>query len=98
MSFEDRTFKADGWALTWVLWVTTCLAQQSPTQWVPPVALRDVPVRSDCKITRHGVGVSIQPTLFYPHGAMFLCPEREREIETGKPGASRFFLVREYGP
>jgi hypothetical protein len=97
MSFEDRTFKAAGWALTCVLWVTTCLAQQSPTQWVPPVALRDVPVRSDCKITRHGVGVSIQPTLFYPHGAIFLCPEREREIETRQPGASRFFLVHEYG-
>jgi hypothetical protein len=97
MSFEDRTLNAAGWALTCVLWVTTCLAQQSPTQWVPPAALRDVPVRSDCKITRHGVGVSIQPTLFYPHGAIFLCPEREREIETRQPGASRFFLVHEYG-
>jgi hypothetical protein len=97
MSFEDRTLKAAGWALTCVLWVTTCLAQQSPTQWVPPAALRDVPVRSDCKITRHGVGVSIQPTLFYPYGAIFLCPEREREIETRQPGASRFFLAHEYG-
>jgi hypothetical protein len=97
MSFEDRTLNVGGWALTCLLWVTTCLAQQSPAQWVPPPALRDVPVRSDCAITRHGVGVSIQPTLFYPHGAIFLCPEREREIETRQPGASRFFLVHEYG-
>jgi hypothetical protein len=97
MSFEDRTLNAAGWALTCVLWVTTCLAQQSPAQWVPPAALRDVPVRSDCKITRHGVGVSIQPTLFYPSGAIFLCPQREREIDIRHPGASRFFLVHEYG-
>ena len=41
--------------------------------------------------------MSIQPTLFYPHGAIFLCPEREREIETRQPGAARFFLVHEYG-
>jgi hypothetical protein len=80
-----------------VLWTTTCLGQQSPTQWVPPAALRNVPVRADCKMTRHGIGVSIQPTLLYPLGAIFLCPEREREIETRQRGASRFFLVHEYG-
>jgi hypothetical protein len=54
-------------------------------------------VRSDCQMTRQGVGVSIQPTLFYPSGAIFLCPGREREIEIRHPGASRFFLVHEYG-
>jgi hypothetical protein len=48
-------------------------------------------------MTKRGVGVSIQPTLFYPSGAIFLCPEREREIESRHPGASRFFLVHEYG-
>ena len=73
------------------------LAQPVPGQWIPPAALRDVPVRADCKITRHGVGVSLQPTLFYPKGAIFLCPEREQEIEARRPGASRFFLVHEYG-
>jgi hypothetical protein len=84
--------------LVWLLLVGICtVAQRSPGQWVPPVALRDVPVRSDCKMTRHGVGVSIQPTLFYPRGAIFLCPEREREIEIRHRGASRFFLVHEYG-
>jgi hypothetical protein len=83
--------------LVWLLLVGICSAQRSPGQWVPPVALRDVPVRSDCKMTRHGVGVSIQPTLFYPRGAIFLCPEREREIEIRHRGASRFFLVHEYG-
>jgi hypothetical protein len=97
MFFGDRTLSPTNWALTCVLWATTCLGQQSPTQWVPPAALRNVPVRADCKMTRHGVGVSIQPTLFYPLGAIFVCPEREREIETRQPGASRFFLVHEYG-
>jgi hypothetical protein len=52
---------------------------------------------SDCHTTRHGVGVSLQPTLFYPNGAIFLCPEREREIDRRRPGAARFFLVHEYG-
>jgi hypothetical protein len=97
MPFGDRTLSAANWALTCVLWAATCLGQLSPTQWVPPAALRNVPVRADCKMTRHGVGVSIQPTLFYPLGAIFLCPEREREIETRRPGASKFFLVHEYG-
>ena len=84
-------------SLICLLLVEICSAQRSPGQWVPPAALRDVPVRSDCKMTRHGVGVSIQPTLFYPSGAIFLCPGREREIEIRHPGASRFFLVHEYG-
>jgi len=75
----------------------TCVAQRTPGQWVPPAALRNVPVRADCTMTRHNVGVSLQPTLFYPNGAIFLCPERQREIESQRPGASRFFLVHEYG-
>jgi hypothetical protein len=97
MYFRGRTQSAVGWALRCVLLAVTCAAERSPCQWVPPAALRDVPVRADCKMTRHGVGVSIQPTLLYPHGAIFLCPEREREIETRQPGAARFFLVHEYG-
>jgi hypothetical protein len=48
-------------------------------------------------MTRHGIGVSVQPTVFYPNGAIFLCPAREREIDARHPGASRFFLVHEYG-
>ncbi len=48
-------------------------------------------------MTRHGIGVAIQPTVFYPNGAIYLCPEREREIEARHPGASRFFLIHEYG-
>jgi hypothetical protein len=64
---------------------------------VPPAQLHNVPVMADCNRTRHGVGVSLQPTLFYPNGAIFLCPEREREIDRRRPGASRFFLVHEYG-
>ena len=64
---------------------------------MPQGALRNVPVLTNCNMTRHGVGVSLQPTLFYPYGAIFLCPEREREIDARRPGASRFFLVHEYG-
>jgi hypothetical protein len=74
-----------------------CVAQRTPDQWVPPAALRDVPILSNCHITNHGVGVSLQANLFYPHGAIFLCPEREREIDRRRPGASRFFLIHEYG-
>jgi hypothetical protein len=98
MSLGDRILlRTAHWVLICVLWAAPSAGQQSLTQWVPPAALRNVPVRADCKMTRHGVGVSIQPTLFYPLGAIFLCPEREREIETRQPGASRFFLVHEYG-
>jgi hypothetical protein len=98
MSLGDRILSRTAhWALTYFLWAASCSGQQSPTQWIPPAALRNVPVRADCKMTRHGVGVSIQPTLFYPLGAIFVCPQRQREIETQRPGASRFFLVHEYG-
>ena len=95
--FGDCFAKGAALSLTWFLLAAMCWAQRSTGQWVPPVALRDVPVRFDCKMTRRGVGVSIQPTLFYPRGAIFLCPGREREIEVRHPGASRFFLVHEYG-
>ncbi|MBV8375564.1 MAG: hypothetical protein JO279_01020 [Verrucomicrobia bacterium] len=71
--------------------------QRGSAQWVPHGTLRNVPVRADCHMTRHGVGVSLQATLFYPYGAIFLCPEREREIDARRPGAARFFLVHEYG-
>src|SRR5262249_44844431 len=66
-------------------------------QWVPPEKLRNVPVFADCKMTRHGIGVSIQPNFLFPRGAIFLCPARESEIESRHPGASRFFLIHEYG-
>ena len=73
------------------------VAHRSHGQWVPPPELRNVPILNDCKMTRHGVGVTLQPTVFYPNGAIFLCPERERAIDARRPGASRFFLIHEYG-
>jgi hypothetical protein len=74
-----------------------CVAHRTPGQWVPPAALRNVPILANCHMTKHGVGVSLQANIIYPHGAIFLCPEREREIDRRRPGASRFFLVHEYG-
>jgi hypothetical protein len=47
------------------------VARRSDGQWVPPPELRNVPILSDCKMTRHGVGVTLQPTVFYPNGAIF---------------------------
>ena len=85
------------WRLTFLLLASIGMPSRSYGQWVPPAELRNVPVRNDCKLTRHGVGVAVQPTVFYPNGAIFLCPEREREIEARHPGASRFFLIHEYG-
>jgi hypothetical protein len=79
------------------LLVASCSAESLQGQWIPPAALRQVPVLADCHMTRRGVGVSLQPTLFYPRGAIFLCPERQREIDARRPGASRFFLIHEYG-
>jgi hypothetical protein len=86
----SRTFRL-------LLPMAMCLAQRAPGQWVPPAALRDVPVLANCHMTKHGVGVSLQANVIYPHGAIFLCPEREREIDRRRPGASRFFLIHEYG-
>jgi hypothetical protein len=74
-----------------------CAPIESRGQWVPPDSLRDVPVLDDCAMTKHGIGLSVQPNLIYPRGAIFMCPEREREIDARHPGASRFFLVHEYG-
>ena len=71
--------------------------KQCPAQWVPPATLRDIPIFDDCSKTRHGIGLSIQPSLIYPHGAIFMCSERERAIDARHAGASRFFLVHEYG-
>jgi len=80
-----------------LLWFPPIGVRLAHGQWVPPVELRKVPVFEDCKMTRHGVGVSIQPNLVYPRGAIFLCPERKRQIDGRHPGAARFFLVHEYG-
>jgi hypothetical protein len=85
------------WTFRWLLPAALCLAQRTPAQWVPPVALRNVPILANCQMTKHGVGVSLQANIFYPHGAIFLCPERVREIDRSRPGASRFFLVHEFG-
>jgi hypothetical protein len=69
----------------------------SRAQWAPPAELQRVPVRENCGMTRHRVGVSIQPSPFYPFGAIFLCHDRMSAIEASRPGAARFFLVHEYG-
>jgi hypothetical protein len=66
-------------------------------QWVPPPSLRNVPVRDDCTKTNGGIGLSLQPSLFAPHGAIFLCPKRALEIDRAHSGASFFFRVHEYG-
>src|SRR3984957_7520073 len=87
----------DRWTLAWLLLAAICAVQRSQGQWLPRGPLRKGPIRADCNMTRPGGAVSLQPNLFYPNGAIFLCPEREREIDTRHPGASRFFLVHEYG-
>ena len=66
-------------------------------QWQPPPTLRQVPIKYDCRKTQHRIGAALQPNPFYWHGAIFLCPERIRSIDAKHPGASRFFLVHEYG-
>jgi hypothetical protein len=66
-------------------------------QWTPPPSLQNVPVRDDCARTNGGIGLSLQPTVFQPHGAIFLCPKRTFEIDSAHPGASFFFRVHEYG-
>jgi len=66
-------------------------------QWVPPPDLRKVRVQDDCARTRHGIGLSIQPSPFHPHGEIFFCQDRAHAIDAVHPGASRFFLVHEYG-
>jgi hypothetical protein len=83
--------------MTIVAWLSPMGVREAYGQWVAPGELRNVPVYEDCGMTRHGVGASIQPNLVYPRGAIFLCPGREREIDRRHPGASRFFLVHEYG-
>jgi hypothetical protein len=89
--------KANGLCICFFLVSTLYVAQRALAQWVPQGTLRSVPVRTDCNMTRNGIGASLLPTLFYPSGAIFLCPEREREIDARRPGAARFFLVHEYG-
>ena len=64
---------------------------------MPPDYLRGVPVRNDCKKTHDIIGVSFQPSLFNPHGIIFLCPDRAAAIDSRHPGASFFFRVHEYG-
>jgi hypothetical protein len=85
------------WRLAFLLLASVGISHQSHGQWVPPAELRNVPVLADCKMTRHGIGVAVHPNVFYPNGAIFLCPERQREIDARHPGASRFFLLHEYG-
>ncbi len=66
-------------------------------QWTPPPSLQNVPVHEDCIKTQGGIGISFQPTVFDPQGAIYLCPQRALEIDRARPGASLFFRVHEYG-
>jgi hypothetical protein len=72
-------------------------ANSGQAEWTPPSQLRKVPVREDCDKTNGVIGIAFQPTLFSPHGAIFLCPKRALEIDRTHPGASFFFRVHEYG-
>src|SRR5260370_20406599 len=73
------------------------VSQSGRAQWTPPLSLQNVPVREDCGKTRGGIGISFQPTLFDPQGAIYLCPRRALEIDRAHPGASLFFRIHEYG-
>jgi hypothetical protein len=77
--------------------ISLSLSQFGIAQWNPPDSLEGIPVRNDCKKTRGLIGLSFQPSLFNPHGIIFLCPERAAAIEQRHPGASFFFRVHEYG-
>lgn len=66
-------------------------------QWMPPADLRKVLVRDDCARTGHRIGLSFQPSPIHPNGEIFLCQDRAWAIDAARPGASKFFLVHEYG-
>jgi hypothetical protein len=84
--------------LRFTLWLTLFLvARPLAAQWAPPDDLKPVPVRYDCRKTKGTIGVSFQPSLFNPHGIIFLCPDRAAAIDRTSPGASFFFRVHEYG-
>jgi hypothetical protein len=90
--------------LTHNIFVLACFAlflfgadRNGHAQWTPPPSLQNVPVREDCNKTKGGIGISFQPTLFDPQGAIYLCPQRALEIDRAHPGASLFFRVHEYG-
>ena len=84
--------------LRFTLWLTLFLfARPLAAQWAPPDDLKAVPVRNDCRKTKGTIGFSFQPSLFNPHGIIFLCPDRAAAIEGASPGASFFFRVHEYG-
>jgi len=73
------------------------ISTHASAQWTPPPSLQNVPVREDCAKTKGGIGISFQPTIFNPHGAIYLCPRRALEIDRAHPGASLFFRIHEYG-
>jgi hypothetical protein len=77
--------------------ISLSLSHFGIAQWNPPDSLRAIPVRNDCKKTHGGIGRSFQPSLFNPHGIIFLCPDRAEAIDQRHPGASFFFRVHEYG-
>jgi hypothetical protein len=84
----------------WLLGLSTLLVfgpTSAQERWTPPARLQNVLVREDCSRTNGGIGIAFQPTLFNPHGAIFLCPKRAAEIDGTHPGASFFFRVHEYG-
>jgi hypothetical protein len=72
-------------------------ANAGEAQWTPPPSLQKVPVREDCAKTHGAIGLSLQPTVFEPHGTILFCPKRAIQIDRAYPGASFFFRVHEYG-
>jgi hypothetical protein len=81
-----------------VFWfISLFLSGSANAQWNPPDYLRNVPVRNDCEKTQGRIGIAFQPSLFIPHGIIFLCPDRAAAIDNRHPGASLFFRVHEYG-
>jgi hypothetical protein len=84
--------------LLFTLWLTLFLvAHPLAAQWAPSDDLKPVPVRYDCRKTKGAIGACFQPSLFNPHGIIFLCPNRAAAIDRISPGASFFFRVHEYG-
>jgi hypothetical protein len=100
--FDIPVFRGIEWLRRdlWFLCFSSLLvfgAQGDQDHWTPPVQLERVPVRQDCTKTHGRIGIAFQPTIFNPHGAIFLCPERAQAIDSAHPGAAFFFRVHEYG-
>jgi hypothetical protein len=96
-AYRMSRFRQNVFVLACPAWLLFGGIWNGRAQWVPPPSLQNVPVREDCTKTNGGIGIAFQPTLFNPHGAIFLCPKRAIKIDRAHPGSSFFFRVHEYG-